>query len=252
MSLPVAPRHIAVSISFRYLFSVLQVGLVVGWLGTERLPAQTVEGRVVDDDTNVGISGATLLATSLTGDDSVRTVTDLEGHFILRLDEPGIYAISVERIGYASLESREVQVGENERIKLLLRLAAASITIDSIAVVAPREVRLQHQGTWEGFEARYAERSSVGSTRLWDRSDPEVRNAANVRALLRSSGRISDWSCMTVFVDGNRATGWPTELVLNLSTEQIRGVEFFGRPADAPLAYREAGGCPILVVWRRH
>jgi hypothetical protein len=222
--------------------------------------AQSISGRVVDDATLAGLSAVEVSVVAMAGGDTLRVVTDTAGRFLLRLPTGGRYLLTATRLGYRPLESLVVDVATTQRTEVVLRMAVRAVPIDALTVTA-RRVDDRHRATWDGFLARHANRREIGSTLIMNRNDPIFRHAVNVRRVLQwlpprafsaSARRVGRADrCVVVLMDGDNAPGWSVDRVMQLSSTELEGIEFYSNPLDAPLEFRSGGPCSILAVWRR-
>lgn len=236
-----SPDH---TVSSRWV--VIAIGVLAS---TGPLDAQVIEGRVLDVVSDRALTAVRVVGVHSERGDSVTVLTSAAGTFVLRLPDAGIWNVSASRLGYRSTP-QEVEVGAGQTIQMTLRLDRSELLLDSVVVLG-NAVPLRHLGTWDGFQARYEQRKPVGPTRLIRRGDLAFRGSTDIAQMLRSVrmvGPSAGEPC--IFIDGVRRPGWTPELVLGMSSAQVRGVEYYAEPLDAPLEFREGKGCPILAIWR--
>jgi len=80
------------------------------------LGAQSVEGTLVDSDANLPIAGARVILLDADHEQVRRTTTDIDGRFMLRAADPGIYMLVAERDGYATTLSEPLELGFQEPV----------------------------------------------------------------------------------------------------------------------------------------
>jgi len=97
--------------------------------------AQAVRGRVIDDDSTIGIDGATVTLLRY-GERGRRTFTDSTGHFFLELPGRGPYRIEASRIGYATSLSRQFVAELTDTITVEFRLNTEAVILDPLVVRA--------------------------------------------------------------------------------------------------------------------
>lgn len=224
-------------------------------LGASAAASQTIGGTVVDAATGERVPAADVVA-HLDGRRVARAATDPSGRFSLDVRRGGRYRLSVTRLGYEPLDSAYVELAWHESVEVTLRLSTEPVALEPLTVTA-RGVALRHRATWEGFVRRYQDRQPVGGVRLALRDDPEFFPLMTVEDWLR--GVRLGGGCTRILMDGTWLYGWQgieagDTPALSLSTQMVDAVEYYRRPLDAPLEYREHTNglpCGILVIWRR-
>ncbi|HEV8612764.1 MAG TPA: TonB-dependent receptor, partial [Gemmatimonadales bacterium] len=114
--------------------------LVLATAGVTRLGAQSantgiIQGAVRDSSGRV-IPQAEILAAQQDGFTRRQATTDSRGAFRLGFLPPGLYRLSVRRIGYRPLIVSEVSVRAGRAESMALVLTAAALALDSIVVQA--------------------------------------------------------------------------------------------------------------------
>lgn len=224
-------------------------------LGGSAAAGQTIRGTVVDAATGERVAAADVVA-YLDDRPVARAATDPSGGFSLDVSRGGRYRMSVTRLGYAPLASAYVEMASHESVEVILRLSTEPVALEPLVVTA-RGVAVRHRATWDGFVRRYQDRQPVGGVRLALREDPELFPLTTVEEWLRDV-RLGG-GCTRILMDGIWLDGWEgiearDTPALSLSTQMVDGVEYYRRPLDAPLEYREhmdGRPCGILVIWRR-
>ncbi len=208
--------------------------------------SQALAGRVASHDDGLPIPGA---AVSIYGVSGFRTsaTTNAEGAFRLGLPSEGIYFVAVAALGYAHRDSIPVEVGIGEEVAIAVELSTSPLEIEGIEIVA-RGFELRHRATLGGFRERHLSAPAIGSRRLFDRNDPEMRTAFDLDDVMKWFP-VTRRMCFDVFVDGVRRPGWDDFRLA--AVEGIEGVEFYADPLDAPIEFREGQRCAILAIWRR-
>jgi hypothetical protein len=101
-------------------------------------PAQTLEGRAVDRESLQPIPGAILLLVDSAGEHVAAARADATGTFALQAPEPGAFAISAARMGFATTQTRAVPLQAGEKVAVEVRMAPQAQTLDTLAVDIPR------------------------------------------------------------------------------------------------------------------
>ena len=115
-------------------------GLLVLTVGGAPLAAQAgntgiIQG-LVRDSSGREIAQAEAIAEHLEGFTRRQAISDAKGSFRLAFLPPGLYRLTLRRIGYRPIIVREVAVRAGRVESLALRLAPAALTLDSIVVQA--------------------------------------------------------------------------------------------------------------------
>ena len=129
--IPHGPRASAVHATCR-----AALAFSVYWLLPGVLAAQTggVEGRVLDADGPPVFAAAILLSLPETPDEVERvSETDRFGYFRIESVPPGAYLLRAERIGYEEVV-RTIEIVAEQRIDLDLRMVAAPVVLEGIAI----------------------------------------------------------------------------------------------------------------------
>ncbi len=227
--------------------------------------AQEVGGRVVEDSTKEGISGA-IVSVMRPGGALVGTArTDSVGGFSVTLDSAGVILLRVVHPSYVTVTSDTISVDENEAVTLELRLARQVIPIAPLVVTARTDRRLQ--GYYERLSKhaafgyfvtreQIARRPGISASELL-RGVPGVRLvdappchgcAAENLIYLRGG---ADRCPATILIDGmeiKQGVGMPIDA--SLTPDQLEGVEVYPDPAGVPPALGVfSNQCGVVAFW---
>lgn len=121
--------------------AVLSVGSV-----QDGLLAQTVEGRVLDEEDDRPVATAVVRLVDGDGEQRAVAAADSEGRYSLAVPEPGIYRLRAERIGYEAMETPLLEMGRRDGMYPLdLLVRRAPVPIEGLEVTnreMDRQVRL--------------------------------------------------------------------------------------------------------------
>lgn len=137
------------------------------WLVCAGLEAQELElqGRVVDAGSDGPVVGAMVIALDMAGEPRVRTLTDDDGGFVLRIP-PALTTrgYQVVRIGYASQEypADALSAGEPG----VLRVASSPVELEGIGVVADDLCGEHFEGSGQVYDIWLETRKALEMTRL--------------------------------------------------------------------------------------
>jgi len=101
------------------------------------LQAQTVQGRISDIQNGQPISGARVRLIDRDDDARATTSSDRTGRFTFSVPGEGVYRVSVEQLGYATLESEPFEArGATGMVTLDLSMQPAPLAIEGVEVSA--------------------------------------------------------------------------------------------------------------------
>jgi hypothetical protein len=113
----------------RFLLAIL--------LAAVALPAhaQTVQGRAVDRETLQPIADASLALLDVAGAAVATTRSGPDGAFRITALEPGEYRLTASRLGYRTMLSAAVTLGEGEVVDVEARISPQAVALDTATVV---------------------------------------------------------------------------------------------------------------------
>jgi len=228
------------------LVALVMIGLAVPLQGH----AQIVRGEVIDVEYGSPVS---LVDISILGkDDEVlrTTTTDAEGRFLVGTRQPGEYRLRAERLGYQAVTTEPFAFQADSVLEVVVRMSSEAIALDPLEVVGRGESEI-NRATFEGLYQRRARSPSVGSNRVWTRSDPEMDDLLTVREFIRRY--TPTIKCPDYLIRGIDIPRDFREVWLNSPVYALEGIEVYRRSYDAPLGVRTVGarrgGCGIVVIW---
>ncbi len=215
----------------------------------------TVRGRVVEHETGMPVwDAAVSLATGPTGTQGIGTrVTGREGDFLFWNVPPGLYRLSVTRMGYANLRDT-LRVGTGSDLEVTLPVSTSPVALAPIVVSTRR--RLREPG--RGFESR---RRSLSGTFI-TREDIEARYPNALTDLLSMvpgvrvvpSGPFGNrilfrGECRPLLVVDGMNVGSDTQLDHFIQPSEVEAMEIY-RGANVPVEFGSSL-CGVIVVWTR-
>jgi hypothetical protein len=124
------------------------------------LDGQTIQGQLLDRDTELPVEGALVLLLDPEGRQHHGSLSNGAGRFLLRAPGPGRFRVRAERIGFETVRSDPFELASDQVFGLRLTMAQMAIELEGIRVegnqrclVRPEE-GLQVARVWE--EARKA------------------------------------------------------------------------------------------------
>lgn len=244
------------------------------------LAAQTVQGRLLNAQTDEPIDLGILTLFTTDGDSVAVTATTPNGHFSLTAPEPGSYLLRASAFGYAEREEGVFELGDEGRVEIEFRITPRPFELEGILVSTDRPTP-NHPLVRNGFVDRYRrglgyfvtprdlERTVYRDTESLLQFIPGVRVVAsrtsNVAGRAVVPGPSSDQVWMrnawgpcapTVYVDGVRTHYAPdTGETLSdvLSIHLIAAAEIYSRPPQVPPEYGGPMGnkCGVIVFWTK-
>ena len=242
------------------LLSFLAIFVILACPG---LPAQTVEGRLLELGSDQPIILAQVFLLTVGGEIADQTFTDERGFFSLSAREAGSFFVQAERIGYEARVDGVFDLGEGGVLSVEFRLPRNPVALDTLHVSAERRsARLVLLGFYDRMKYGFgkfltpeeiARRSVFGATDL-------LRNIPRVRIRQRQFGgsevliRSSRGLCSpNVVIDGNVVFwGQPARLDEVVQPHEIEAIEVYRGGAEIPLQFGGASStCGAILIWTR-
>jgi Carboxypeptidase regulatory-like domain len=201
----------------------------------------TVSGTVREEGTDRGIGAAEIRLLDSNGRAEAGAVTDSLGAFSLET-EVGSYQVVVERLGYATVESEPLEIGEDEDLQIDVMMSPAAVPIDAITVT----VRRNEPARIVEHRLRAEENQRLGRGRIYMRADIERLRPASAETLLAGfpwGGRCQP----QILVDGLP----PVESLGGIRPDDLEGVELYRGVSQIPPEYYRYGMCGLALIWLR-
>lgn len=272
------------------LLSILIVGGLTVLPCPSPLSAQTIQGRLLDAETDRPINVGLVIMLTEARDSISSTITNENGYFSLTSQEPGSFILLASAWGYRETPAGVFDLGADGEMTVEFRVQPQPFALDELVVSLNRPV-LEHQLVRNGFVRRLQrglghfitphdiEESPARSTEslFQGLQGVTVRPAQRTngdgsgplsylgdQVMLQGTGR---WCEPTIYIDGMR---WRYDVVggITLSSiaplETISAIEVYRRPAEVPLEYGATeetgldklpsgggGACGVVVIWTR-
>jgi hypothetical protein len=256
------------------LFAALTATCLSAWAAPLPAAAQIrLEGRVVDDATNLSIAGARVEIFDFTWQKLGQRVTDAQGGFAYPLRRPGSYHIRVGRTGYARTTPRLV-TGAHSYINVEVRLKSDAVLMAPLTVVA-RSSALTSP-VLDNFHERmrlgmgtYITREDMQRMRPYAVSDVVTRVPGLFMASSGGTGRHifsgrtqgSAPGCPAqIYVDGfllnpvSRISGETEGMTLDeaVRPQDVEGIEIYHGLSTVPAEFLTTESrCAVIAVWTR-
>lgn len=247
----------------------LRIAVLVGvsLVGIDPLTAQTLGGRVIDNESGEPVSAATVHVLKA-GTELFSTGSDSAGNFRIALPGAGTYALRVVRLGYESVLTPPIDVAAGELVEVEVRIAVAAMPLHPLTVSARRMEHGAHPDYYRRLE--WGRNSGQGDfiTRAELDDGTSMYLSSYVGRLpyvsLRDLGRkirpVLDGSCLPdvyingapVDVTGKRSLPIQSQPSLDelFSPGYLEGLEIYRR-RDIPMEYARPGVCGVIVAWVR-
>jgi hypothetical protein len=223
------------------------------------LSAQSVAGRVLEEESSRPLPGVEVRLLDPAGQMAGRTLSNAEGHFSLRVERPGAYTLTAGVFGYHD-HQRDVEVPGSDIRGLAVVLKPQPIQLEGITGRAAR-MGEHHEMSYAGFYMRARESPSIGSNRVILRTDPEFDVIATVRDLLYNF-RPAEIGCPPITFWNGFSIVTPVDEFLDISSTMVEGIEYYrdltslplsvrGEPAIAGARMSRIRRCGVLLIWPR-
>ncbi len=256
-------------------------GGIVFLLSAGVVHAQTLNGTVLDNETNKPIAGAAIGARLKNTELPKRATSDSLGRFVIELASPDTVTLTVQSAGYKDLLTDvSVSVGG---LSVIIRLGREAAPLEPIEVVGvPRVRKLEMFGFYERqkeglgayvmreqIEQRKPRRtsevlSSVQGIRLRRLAGPGGKQEPVMRAGLTMGALRGGSDCLPkVFVDGmavreggqidpRNISNFFTPLDDLVSPDDIEAIEIYRAAAQLPTQFSGAtSACGVIAIWTR-
>jgi hypothetical protein len=239
---------------------LLAAMLIVG--ATQRLAAQTVSGRLIDQYTDKPIAGATITLLTDQGKpvgQAVKTAKD--GGFSITAPFPGIYRLRADVAGYITAVTPGFELLTGDSLSFTWRLLAGAVSLRPIAITGnanPASRKLS------GFEQR-AQRHGFGYFFTRDQIDKLrpfsvtdlLRTVPGliVQPSLRGFGnvvRTIEGCTPAVYLDGVRFPLMGESIDDIVSPQALEGIEVYTHATEVPAEFMGAfSNCGVIALWTR-
>jgi hypothetical protein len=228
---------------------------------------QVISGTLVDFDTGSPLPGRPVSLLS-EGRDRIGSpvVTDERGDFTLRTNRAGELRLIAHGQDYSSSPTPVFRIAADEMIVVKLFVSAHGGVLAPLGIAA--RVLPQHIGlaSFAGFTYRRERAQGGVFLRAIDIETKAVRSFADLVGTIQgvsiadepAPGTIvfprtgAERACVPdYYLDGAAVTGNAQATIAAIPLDRIFGVEIYHKKADIPGVFGDAGGCGVIVVWRK-
>ena len=242
-----------------FRFSAFALSLLAAPTLSAPLSAQSVSGRLLDNESRLPVSNGTVSLLDTLGHVVVAVLTDPEGRFTLLAPGPGRFRLRGSGLGYrGGLETR-FALAQGQEMTTDLFLVPDPLPLEGIEVVTERQ-RQEHFLQAQGFYNRKAMGFGYFITpediekrvirdwhRLFQNTPVEATGGLSFNKL-KMRGRCRDQG-VSLFVNGLPLSGPLLEQVVDIS--EVLAVEVFSGIASTPLQWTRPGACGAILVWTK-
>ena len=222
---------------------VLYLAPLLFW--ADQLSAQVIIGQVFDETTSTAVRAAEVQLVDGNKQLRARALTDSAGWFRLIAPVPGHYRVQASSLGYAKLETVQVNLEKGVELHLELRLSSMAVPHEPLRIVARRPYRLGRLSEYYD-RAQWTRKTGLG--RVLMRDDIERMGGVSLSSLLNTTPtRIG---CqMTYMLDGLSIP--LNELDSLIRPEDVEGIEIYKGFTQIPPQYITRAACGLVLVWTR-
>lgn len=244
--------------------------------------AQTVRGVVSDRGTYEPISSSTVRLVHASGDTVAHTISNEQGYFSLSADREGDFYLIASALGYRSVQSEVVPLGEGDVKVIELDMEAQAVPIEGLRVETEGGEPELRGLVGTGFYERAAEGHGeflfpgeilrhpaeytpqlfreMASMVYLERADGPARGPWNDKVMIRShkmGRRLQDRLCSPhIWIDNVLTELMPGESLDDaVPKDSIQAIEVYRAPWGAPARYfRDADPgreCGAVLIWTK-
>jgi hypothetical protein len=233
--------------------------------------AQTVLGKVLDAVTKDGVGEVEIVLRTLGGEVAGRTMSEASGRFLIHLENPGIFFLSLSRLGYATDDSTSVHVGDGGTRYFEIELRPDALGLPGITVRGDPQVphlelsgfyHRRDRGNGRFLGPNEIDDRTVTQTSEFLRRLPFVRlqYGATSKEPVMARGVVSLGSgtraCYPdVVLDGMKVREGGYVLTTRfddlVAPQEVEAMEVYAGGATVPRQWLSDSGCGLIVIWTK-
>lgn len=241
-SLPSIPRRLP-------LGSFVAAGLVL-LVAPSTGAAQGIIGRVMDADADTAVAGVAVTLVDGAGARLVTATTDSTGGFGLPAYAPGVYTLHLQHPAYRERETRALEVGRADVVRVDVRLSRLSFDLDPLTVTARQRAPTSYLTDYYERLDRWAE---YGRGVILTRDDLEELHGYSVGTILERPTLVGRFQSLQLGGLGCSPAmywnGFPVS-VRQIPVSSVEGIEIYRRH-EVPAEYGGYHPCGVVLVWNR-
>jgi hypothetical protein len=234
--------------------SVLALPFILLLLATPAA-SQIVAGRVIDADDEEPIEGVEIAVADNRSTIRREVVSNSAGEFVIVLNAPGRYQLRASRIGYASVETSAIEIGEGEVLEVEVWLDVQAVELEPLTVVV-RRPETQRERELRGYHERierYGDRH-VGPIQIYTREALANWDAYSLEEVFESYLLWSPYgsNCSPrIFLDGRRVYGSFLGDLGSQWVSNFEGIELYAGGGPDESRFWDPSGCGVILLWTR-
>lgn len=250
--------------AFLPALAVAALAAAAGLAAPAALPAQTVEGRVVDPGAGTGLAGVHLRLLDDEHRIAASAFSDDSGHFHITAPVPGRWRIAGELLGYGNARSDLLELDAADTVRVEIRMAIEPVRIDEPVVIVGEPV--YGSPDIADFHRR-RERAERGGQGYFIHGETLDRAAGPPTSLLRTvpgvslvrarRGQVAQMrgGCIpALYVDGTHINAFNNAESLDtyVDVQSIEGIEIYRGAQQPGGRFFDRRGCGLILVWTQH
>lgn len=233
--------------------------------------AQTVLGKILDAVTKDGVGEAEIVLRTPNGEVAGQTISEVSGRFFMNLEAPGIFTLSLSRLGYATEDSVSVHVEDGGTRYFEIELQPEALGLPGFTVRGdPQVPHLELSGFYHRRDRGFGrflgpdeiDDRAVSQTSEFLRRVPFVRlqYGSTSKEPVISRGIVSFGSgtgaCYPdVVLDGMKVReggyGLTTRFDDLVAPQEVEAIEVYAGGATIPRQWLSDSGCGLVVIWTK-
>jgi 5-hydroxyisourate hydrolase-like protein (transthyretin family) len=225
-----------------------------------RARRQVISGKVLDARSDDPVSAMSVVVRDVDEEKVGQTLTDEDGRFFVIVEDPGLYHLSVARMGYDDDAAAGVAVSPGQDLYLELRVQPRAFGMEPITVTAPRVLPyLEANGFYDRMKRghgsfigpRDMDRFPASFPTQLLRRIPGVSVTPRGRVAMRGAGSLGGPGCTPrIILDGMGISGGSIDDLVPLAF--IDAMEVYRGAATVPPRWRSHATCGVIVIWTKH
>ena len=237
----------------------------------QAIGAQTVLGKVLDAVTKDGVGEAEIVLRTPEGEVAGRTLSEASGRFIIHLDAPGLFSLSLSRLGYATEDSASVHVEGGGTRYFEIQLQPEALGLPGITVRGdPQLPQLELSGFYHRRDR--GQGRFLGPEEIDDRTVTQtsefLRRVPLIRLQYRGTSkepvigrgivnfRGGTGACYPdVVLDGMKVREGGAVLTIRfddlVAPLEVEAIEVYAGGATVPRQWLSDSGCGLIVIWTK-
>lgn len=245
------------------MITYLAAGLISAHIsGAEAEGQGVLRGQVLDDATDMPISGVQIELLSSAGRSVQSTLSNEDGRFRFGHLSSSAYQLRATRIGYQGVTGSRIGMFSGDTLEVELRMSMTVILMAPVEVVAgrPRHINPRLAAYFDRKER------AIGGTFI-SREEIQIQSPRHIGHVLVNNGlalrggrlvlrrNLARGCEVVVYIDGNAVSG-PGRSAMDalelVHPSDVEGVEIYRGASSLPPEFSgSTGGCGAVAIWLR-